>query len=59
DIVKYRSLKEPEIAAKLSLKCEGNRDFPWVMTVDAHKSPVIIWTGGDRGSLLRMTAAEN
>jgi hypothetical protein len=43
--------------AKLQIRSEGDPTMPWGMTLDAGAKPPIVWMGGDRGSLLRITQA--
>ncbi len=57
ELVKLKSWQQPDLVAKLSIKVEGNTDFPWVMALDATEKPPVLWLGSDAGSLLRVEDA--
>ncbi|MCA9223151.1 MAG: hypothetical protein KDA71_22695, partial [Planctomycetales bacterium] len=42
----------------MAIRREGDPTMPWGMTLDDSVAPPIVWMGGDRGSLLRITQQE-
>jgi len=57
ELVKYSGWKNARELAKLPVRGEGDPRLPWGMTLDAGAKPPVVWMGGDRGSLLRITQA--
>jgi hypothetical protein len=57
ELARYSGFKDARELAKLPVKGEGDPKLPWAMALDAGAEPPIVWMGGDRGSLLRITQA--
>jgi hypothetical protein len=57
-LVKFSGWKNPQELAKLTIRGEGDPTMPWGMNLDSGATPLIVWMGGDKGSLLRITQVD-